>query len=124
MADLTACNTGVDIYMLLLVHFVRRYDPRCLQLDRVDGIASRHEQGPAIRTAECDVRRTDLSLGLAAVDGQIDGAEQLARRRRDADDAGARSAGRKHIACPVGLLAVTDADAFGKDGKCAQSAVG
>src|SRR5215475_7575804 len=124
MADLTACNTGVDIYMLLLVHFVRRYDPRCLQLDRVDGIASRHKQSPAIRTAECDVRRTDLSLGLAAVYRQVDGAEQLARRRRDANDARACSAGREHIACPVCLLAVTYADAFSKDGKRAERAIG
>ena len=75
--------------MLLLVHVVRRHDPRYLQLDRVDGIATRHEQGPAIRTAECDIRCTDLPLGFAAVDGQIDGAEQPAFRRRNADDAGA-----------------------------------
>jgi hypothetical protein len=46
-------------------------------------------------------------------------AEHPAFRRSDADDAGAGPAGREHIACHVGLLAVTDADDFSKDGKCA-----
>ena len=44
--------------------------------------------------------------------------------RTQPNDARARSAGREHIACPVCLLAVTDADAFSKDGKRAERAFG
>src|SRR5215470_4001597 len=108
----------------LLVRGAGRNDARCLQLDRVDRIAAGDEQRAAVGTAERLVRRTNLPLGFAAENGQVDRPEQLAGWRRNADDAGARSAGGVEVARAVGLHPVADADAVGEDGEGAERAIG
>src|SRR4029453_1503812 len=120
----SASSSEVTAAGELLVHVVRRNDARGLQLDRVDGIAGCDEQRLAIGPAERLVRGTDLPLGLAAVDWQVDRTEQLALGRRDADDARACAASGGDVARGVRLLAVTDADALRKQGKRAEGAVG
>src|SRR5262245_9707680 len=82
----------------LFLGVVRRNDAADLQLDRVDRIAAGDEQRAAIGTTERLVRRADLPLRLAPIDRQVDRAEEFARWRRDADDAGARSAARVDVA--------------------------
>src|SRR5687768_11981057 len=69
------CTSLFSNELDLFVHVMCWHDTRCLQLYRVDGIAACNEQRPAIRTAECLVRRTGLFLGLAPVDRQVDRAE-------------------------------------------------
>src|SRR5262249_55717362 len=64
----------------LPAHVVCRHDAGNLQLDRVDRVTACDEQRAAIRTAERLVCRADLSLRLAAVDGQVDRTEERTGR--------------------------------------------
>src|SRR3989442_15318330 len=105
-------------------HVVRRNYARRLQLNRVDSIAPRDEQRSTVGTAERFIRGTDLLLRLAAINRQINGAEELPFRRCNADDAGPRTTGREEIPRLVCLLAVPDTNAFGENGVRTQWAVG
>src|SRR5690606_12618099 len=49
-----------------------RSTPGHAEPNAIYGVAGRDEQGPPVRLPECDVRRTDLPLGLPAGHRQIE----------------------------------------------------
>src|SRR5690606_17524013 len=87
------------------------------------GIACRDEQALPVSISERDVGRADLALRLAAVDGQLEKAEQRAGGRGDAHDAGAGAARGVKVAELVRLHAVADSAAFGEQRALAERAV-
>jgi hypothetical protein len=107
----------------LLFDFEGRNNAFGLQPDYNDGIAPCDEQRLAVRTPERLVGGADLLFGLTPIDREADGTQELAFGGSNADDPGAPAAGGEDIACLVGLLAVTNADSFRKDGGCAERAV-
>src|SRR5690606_25329765 len=69
------------------LHYAGHSEP-----DSIHGIACRDEQALPVSISERDRGRADLALRLAAVDGQLEKAEQRAGGRGDAHDAGAGAA--------------------------------
>src|SRR5688572_11890560 len=80
----------------------------------VKRIAAGNVDALPIHPTDRHIGRADLALGFAAVDRQIDGSEQLARRIGHADDAGAAPTGRIKIPGKIGLHPVTSTDAAGE----------
>src|SRR5262245_46903326 len=89
-----------------------RHDAGDLHANPIHIVTCGDVQALAVGVAERDVGRTDLPLRLTTVYGQIQHAEQLARWRGDADDAGTRAARRIDVAGDVDLHTVADTRPF------------